>query len=254
MAAAARDANNNDDDDRCRCHPSISADDITTTDPTFLQEREAFYTEFLQFAHSFGVSTTSTNEAQNDSVTAASNAAKNDSPAIDDPDSICAFLSELDALHHELLLRLPKPSASPPCTPANDDCDTNDCNIIHAKSDRDDDARDNNDHNNTNSRNAAYNNDNHDINKRVNNECDNTDRYNPSTCVATPSTNENIIDHEPAEFAVALSNPPTATDPELHLAFQNLDELHSKMQYLLHPSDTFPSKTSNTSGAMFNAS
>jgi len=117
MTAAARDANNDDDDDRCRCHPSISVDDITTINPTFLQEREVFYTEFLQFAHSFGVSTTSTNEAQNDSVTTASNAAKNDSLAIDDLDSIHAFLSELDALHHELILRLPKPSASPPMYP-----------------------------------------------------------------------------------------------------------------------------------------
>jgi len=74
------------------------------------------------------------------------------------------------------------------------------------------------------------------------------------TGAATPSTKENIIDHEPAEFAVALSDPPTAADPELHLAFQNLDELHSEMKYLLHPSDNFPSNTSNTSGAMFNTS
>jgi len=123
-----------------------------------------------------------------------------------------------------------------------------------AKSDRDDNASDNNDHDNTDSRHATYIKDNCDINKRVNNECDNTDRYHPSTGATTPSTNENIIDHEPAEFAVALSDPPTAADPELHHAFQNLDDLHSEMKYLLRPSDTFPSSTRKTSGATSNAS
>jgi len=111
--AAAPAADNEDDDDRRRCHTSISVDNITTIDPIFLQERDAFYKELLHFANSLGASSSSTNEAQNDSATAASTAANNDSPAIDDHDSFHTFLSELDALHQELILLLPKPSASP---------------------------------------------------------------------------------------------------------------------------------------------
>jgi len=89
--AEATDADDNDDDNRCRCHPLTSADNISTTAPTFLPDWDAFYNKFLQFAHSFDVSTPNTNEAPIDSVTAASNATNNDLPAIDDPDSLHAL-------------------------------------------------------------------------------------------------------------------------------------------------------------------
>jgi len=158
--ADATDAGDDDDDDRCRCHLSTSADIISTTDQTFLQAWDAFYTDFLHFAHSFDVSTPNTNEEPHDSVTAASNAANNDPPAIDDPDSLHTFLSELDALHRELSLHLPPPNASNPHTPATDDSDTNDRNIASANIDCDNNECDNNDQDKADSSKAANDKDN----------------------------------------------------------------------------------------------
>ncbi len=257
-------ADDYDDDDRSQCHPSISVDDITTIDPTFLQERDAFYTELLHISHSLGVSTQKTNEELHDSVTAASTA-DNDSPAIDDPDSIHAFLSELDDLHNELLLLLPQPSASSPHTPANDACETNDGNIEYANNDLDD----NNDHDNAESSNAAYNKVDHDINERINNECDNTEIKDNLTGVATPRTNDNTIEHEPADSdgvtssppmtqethtdtitpagsIVAASDPPAAAEPDRITFLKELDALHNELTLMLLPRTFLPRTTDVT--------
>jgi len=240
------DTDDDDDDDRRRCHPSITVDDFTTTAPTFLQEKDTFYTELLQLAHSLGVSTQTTNEELHDSLAAASTA-DNDSPAINDPDSIHAFLSELNDLHNELTLLLPQPSSSYPRTPANDACDIHNRNNEYANNDRDD----NNDNDNAERSIAAYDKDDYDISERVNNECDNIDNNDNSTGAATPRTTENIIEHEPTDSVVATSDPPIVADPEPHHAFQNLAGLQSETTYLPCSPNTFPSSTrSNHKGAL----
>ena len=221
------DTDDDDDDDRRRCHPSITVDDFTTTAPTFLQEKDTFYTELLQLAHSLGVSTQTTNEELHDSLAAASTA-DNDSPTLEDPDSIHAFLSELNALHNELTFRLPQPSTSSPRTPANDADDTHDRNNEYANTDRDD----NNDHDKAERSIAAYDKDDHDSNERVNNERDDTDNNDNSTGAVTPRTTENIIEHGPKDSVIATSDPPMVADPEPHHAFQNLAVLQSEMTYV----------------------
>jgi len=82
--AAALDADDDDDDDdRGRsCHPSTTTDAIYTIDPTFLQEWDAFYTDFLAFVNSTGASTPSTNENTIKQEHAGSVVATSASPAL----------------------------------------------------------------------------------------------------------------------------------------------------------------------------
>jgi len=84
-AAFDADDNDNDDDDRGRSyHLSSAHDAIPTIDPTFLQEWDTFYTEFLAFVNSTGALTPSTNENTSKHKPAGSVVATNNPPAADD--------------------------------------------------------------------------------------------------------------------------------------------------------------------------
>jgi len=93
-----------DNDDWCRTHPSIF-DNNSTIDPTFLQEWDDFYKEFLPFIHSTGALTLSTTENTTAPLPAGPVAAISNPPAATDPE-YHTFLQELDALHNELTLLL----------------------------------------------------------------------------------------------------------------------------------------------------
>jgi len=101
-AATLDDDDDNDDDDRCRSyHPSNAHDAISTIDPTFLQEWDAFYTDFRAFVNSTGASTSSTNEHTSKHEPAGSIVANNDPPAAVDLEPHCAF-PQLEVVHSEL--------------------------------------------------------------------------------------------------------------------------------------------------------
>jgi len=152
MTAAALNANDNDNDDCGQsCHLLIATDAISTIDPTFLKEWDAFYTNFLDFVKT-GAATLHTNKNIIKQEPAGSVTATSTPPATDDPEPIPAF-QELDDLHNKLTLLL-LPSTGPPSinkqkdTPmnvanGNDNCDNNnhtmaDCACIKTATDKGD--------------------------------------------------------------------------------------------------------------------
>jgi len=112
---AVNDANNSDNDARHhRHHPSIVTDDNSAFTPAFLQQWEAFYTDYLKLAQKYGVSTSSTNADEYAPMPAVS-------PADDNQDPTPTFHSSLDNLSKEMIHHINSPSASPPPTTTNKD-------------------------------------------------------------------------------------------------------------------------------------
>jgi len=172
MTAAMPDADDDDDDDCHQPHPSLSPSNIPAITPAFHQQWEEFYNKFLHFDHPFGALTLITNDSKHASLPTAPNTEDNDFHANDDPDSIEAFLSELDILRKELR-QLHRPfNNSPSCTSTTVDATIHDgctCNHYpnteHDKHNIDDNNRDNNDLENGDSTTAGRHNDYYDTNK-----------------------------------------------------------------------------------------
>jgi len=106
------------DDDRDRSCPSIATDVIFTIDPTFLQEWDAFYLDFLDFVNSTGANANTSKHEPAGAVVAT-----NDPPAAADPNKPRAIQQSED-LHSEPTNLLQSPTTFPPRITVHTDTST----------------------------------------------------------------------------------------------------------------------------------